>query len=94
MREGFSALSTADGLPLTKAEYLAAFNSVFPCLTGRFDKLEAGQQFDETGYAPWDAHVSGDTERARALLEAERPALAAKHFDQARRSLSKAARGV
>jgi hypothetical protein len=83
----FPALAARGGARLTSAEYLAEFQSVFPTLTSRFDKLEVGQDFDESGYPPWDAHVSGDRKRARALLEAERPALAAKLADQTRRGM-------
>lgn len=83
----FPALATHGGTRLTGAEYLAEFQNVFPTLTSRFDKLEVGQDFDESGYPPFDAHVRGDREHARALLEEERPALAAKHADQTRRGM-------
>jgi hypothetical protein len=83
----FPALAAPGGTRLTSAEYLGEFQSVFPTLTTRFDKLEVGQNFDESGYPPWDAHVSGDRERTRTLLDAERPALAAKLADQTRRGM-------
>jgi len=68
------------GTLLSRADYLARFREEYP-RSPLVDKLEAGQNFREPGYAPWEAAHQGEWGRAVRLAEAERPVLAGQYED-------------